>query len=258
MQGKGGVGKTTVAMFLIQSLRHYANDIEKETGQKINIIGVDTDPVNQTFASFESLNISPVFLMGQDNEVDPLKFDVLVDAILSTTDNFVIDTGATNYLPTFNYIKNNDILDILHDQGKQTFIHVPISGGQATIDTLEELKELTKEFNNAHIVIWENKHYGQINLKDNIPYKDNPDYSEAIKKSIGTIVLEKFDPKTTGRLYETMTSELKTFDDVFNDPKTPFMTKRRLMSTFNAISEQVIDLLNKNVNVQKKVNKKGS
>ena len=187
MQGKGGVGKTTIAMFLIQALRNYAKDLPNE---QMNVIGIDTDPVNQTFASFRSLQISPVFLMGADNEVDPLKFDVLVDAILSTDDNFVIDTGATNYLPTFNYIKNNDILDIFHEKGKKTFIHVPVSGGQATIDTLEELNEITKTFTNAKIVIWENQHYGQINLKNNMSYEDDPNYSTAINKTIGTIILE--------------------------------------------------------------------
>lgn len=237
MQGKGGVGKTTVAYILIQALQNIADN---DAGKPAQVVGIDTDPVNQTFSSFSSLKATAIDILGDDNEVNPLQFDVIIEAILNAPDScFVIDNGATSYLPVFNYLKNNDIVDILADQGKTTYIHVPVSGGQAALDTLEELKRMTEEFPKAKIIIWENNHFGKIQEPVGTYFRENPEYTSTIKNAAGTVVLEKLDAKTTGYLYEKMTSELKTFADVACDPKEPFMTKQRLKKLFNGLSNQI-------------------
>jgi shikimate kinase len=230
MQGKGGVGKTTIAMFLLQALQQY-------TPKKI--YGIDTDPVNQTFASFKTLGVEPVFIMGEDNEVNPLKFDTLVDAILADNNNFVIDTGATSYLPTFNYLKNTEIIDLLREHKKTIYIHVPISGGQATADTISELNDLATTFKGAKLVIWENQFFGEIDTS----FNENKAYINTLKIAIGRIVLKKLDPKTDGFLYTKMTSELKGFADVINDTTVSFMTRRRMGKLFNELTEQIIAVI---------------
>lgn len=233
LQGKGGVGKTTIALFVLQVLQRYSTS---------KVYGIDTDPVNQTFASFSSLGVEPVFLMDEDNEINPLKFDTLIDAILAGQDNFVIDTGATSYLPTFNYLKNTQIIDILNEQGKTTFIHVPISGGQATGDTIAELNDLASTFQNAKLVIWENQFFGKINES----FYENQNFINTIKNALGVIVLQKLDPKTDGYLYAQMTSQLKSFADIINDNSQSFMTKRRISNIFDNLCEQTMEVIGKN------------
>lgn len=236
MQGKGGVGKTTVAYMLIQALQNMPDSAEKP----VKVVGIDTDPVNQTFASFPSLHATPIDILGEDNEVNPLAFDTIVEAVLNAPDCcFVIDNGATSYLPVFNYLKNNDIVNIFKGMGKTTYLHVPVSGGQAALDTLQELKEMVNTFPDAKIIIWENQHFGKINEPVNVYFRDNTEYAATVKAAKGTVVLEKLDPKTTGFLYEKMTSELKTFADVANDSSEPFMTKQRLKKLFDSIAEQI-------------------
>jgi len=238
MQGKGGVGKTTVAMLLLQVLQQFCST---------KVYGIDTDPVNQTLASFKSLAVQPVFIMGEDNEVDPLRFDKLIDSILiADKNNFVIDTGATSYLPTINYLKNTELIDLFYENKKETFIHVPISGGQATADTIAELKELSDTFPKAKLVIWENQYFGEITAE----FRNSDEFKKSIKNAIATVILKKLDPKTDGFLFSKMTSELKSFADIINDKEVSFMTRRRLQKIFNDIAIQITNIFQINSDKQ--------
>ncbi|WP_455474103.1 nucleotide-binding protein [Bartonella sp. B30(2025)] len=47
LQGKGGVGKSLVASLVMQYLLENKTDVR----------GIDTDPVNQTFANYKNFNV---------------------------------------------------------------------------------------------------------------------------------------------------------------------------------------------------------
>ena len=66
LQGKGGVGKSMIAVMLYQAIRHFEKDVT----------AYDTDPVNATLASFKEFNATPLNVM-KDGNIDPRKFDVL-------------------------------------------------------------------------------------------------------------------------------------------------------------------------------------
>ena len=64
LQGKGGVGKTTVSTFITQYVKDYL---------KQDYLAIDTDQVNASFASFKGLNVETIkFLLS-----------LLIDSILS-------------------------------------------------------------------------------------------------------------------------------------------------------------------------------
>ncbi|WP_308620459.1 P-loop NTPase [uncultured Desulfovibrio sp.] len=71
LQGKGGVGKSMIAVMLCQTLRHFGKEV----------IAFDTDPVNATLAGFKEFNVTSLDVM-QDGNINPRKFDILLEALV--------------------------------------------------------------------------------------------------------------------------------------------------------------------------------
>src|SRR5688572_15894020 len=93
LQGKGGVGKSFVASILAQYFR--------ERNKKVKC--VDTDPVNQTFAQYRDLGVQRLDLLV-DGAIDQRAFDGLVEQLLTEDGLFVVDNGASTFIPMWNYM----------------------------------------------------------------------------------------------------------------------------------------------------------
>src|SRR5688572_10660929 len=87
LQAKGWIGKSFVSTLLAQ---HILN----ETGA---VRCFDTDQENTTFAHYEGLKVRHITLVYDSRLVDPKKFDVLMQTLLTEAGNFVIDTGANTF-----------------------------------------------------------------------------------------------------------------------------------------------------------------
>src|SRR5438876_9627819 len=93
LQGKGGVGKTLVASILVQYFR--------ERGK--TVCPVDTDPVNHSLAQYRELGVEPLEVL-RDGRVDQRKFDVLLERLLTESGIFVVDSGASTFIPLWYYM----------------------------------------------------------------------------------------------------------------------------------------------------------
>jgi len=95
-QGKGGVGKSVVASFLVQALRHLGKEVTP----------FDTDPVNASLASYADFQAIRIELV-LDGIVDTSAFDVLLDGLyaLPQDAHAVVDNGASSFLALNNYFR---------------------------------------------------------------------------------------------------------------------------------------------------------
>src|SRR6267154_1956975 len=93
LQGKGGVGKSLVSAILSQYL--------SSTGQ--DVVAIDADPVNQTLAEYHGLEVSRLNLL-KEGSVDRREFDLLMERILAESGTFVVDTGASTFIPLWHYV----------------------------------------------------------------------------------------------------------------------------------------------------------
>ncbi len=59
LQGKGGVGKTTISTFITQYIKDHL---------KKDYLAIDTDQVNASFASFKALNVEHLNIM-ENNQI---------------------------------------------------------------------------------------------------------------------------------------------------------------------------------------------
>ena len=147
LQGKGGVGKSYITTIFAQYLKDYKN---------IEISGADTDPVNRSFAGIKKLNALPVDIIEND-AISQSKFDSIFELMLTDENStFIIDNGASTFLPFTKYIKDNGVIEMFEEAQKEVFIHTVIVGGQSQNDTLQGLLtlfDLIKDSNNVKLVI---------------------------------------------------------------------------------------------------------
>src|SRR5262249_2939645 len=117
LQGKGGVGKSLVASILAQYL----------TTRGRTVKCIDTDPLNQTLLQYEALHVEHLKLL-RDGTVDQRGFDHLIDRVLTEDGVFVVDNGSSTFIPLWHYILQNDVLRLLHDAGRNLYVHTVITG----------------------------------------------------------------------------------------------------------------------------------
>ncbi|HBB3820621.1 TPA: conjugal transfer protein TraL, partial [Escherichia coli] len=137
LQGKGGVGKSFATAILAQ---YFIDENHMD-----NIVVGDTDPVNTTTVKVKRLN-ADLIQITENSKVIQSKFDPMFESMLTNSQNtFVIDNGASTFLPLIQYFNDNCVMDMFEDVEQDVYIHTVIVGGQALADTLqgfEELKEL--------------------------------------------------------------------------------------------------------------------
>ena len=73
LQAKGGIGKSFVSTLLAQHLLTEAGEVRC----------FDTDQENTTFAHYEALNVQHIAVANESRLVDPKKFDVLMEMLLT-------------------------------------------------------------------------------------------------------------------------------------------------------------------------------
>src|SRR6201985_53831 len=126
LQGKGGVGKSLVASVLAQYLR--------EKGKEVRCI--DTDPVNRTFAQYSALGADRLNLRDEHNRIEQRAFDSLIERFLTEDGaTFVVDNGASTFLPLWHYLLENNAFDYLRQNGRKGYVDTVINRGPALLTT---------------------------------------------------------------------------------------------------------------------------
>jgi hypothetical protein len=232
LQGKGGVGKSLIASVLAQYLRHTGLDVRC----------IDTDPVNRTFAQYGALQADRLCLRDEHNRIDQRSFDALMERFLmedGTT--FVVDNGASTFLPLWHYLLENSALEYLRQHGRRVVVHTVITGGQALIDTLNGFHELAQTTQERNIVVWVNEYFGRVEAEGK-KFADMAAYRENAEKVCGAVVFTKRNQDTFGRDIEEMIAGKLTFEEAITGAKLPIMAKQRLKVVQRDLFEQLRSL----------------
>lgn len=159
LQGKGGVGKTTVSTFITQYVKDYL---------KQDYLAIDTDQVNASFASFKALKVEPLKIM-EDNKILDSGWEILASKLLNTDkSNIIVDNGASSFVPLMNYAYDNDLFNTLileeYNYAGNVFIHTVIVGGEGLGHTLAGLNTICNNFENSNIriIVWINEFLGKV------------------------------------------------------------------------------------------------
>lgn len=217
LQGKGGVGKSFVASTLAQ--------FKKYKGENIQCI--DTDPVNPTFAGYKALSVKQINIM-KDNEINSRNFDSLIELLASSTEDAVIDNGASSFIPLSHYLINNEVPMLLTDMGHELVVHTVITGGQALSDTVNGFAQLIKQFpGNTHFVVWLNPYWGLIEHEGK-SFEQMKAYLENKERISAMINIPVLKEETYGFDLNAMLQKRLTFDEAIASPSKTIMTRQRL------------------------------
>jgi hypothetical protein len=217
LQGKGGVGKSMGTATLAQFIA------ERRSMPRC----IDTDPVNATFAGYKALDVHRVELMEGD-EINPRKFDAMVELACSADSDVVIDNGASSFVPLAHYLIVNEVPAMLRDMGHRLVVHTVITGGQALVDTVSGFAQLVSQFPaEAEFVVWLNPYFGRIEHEGRT-FEQMKAYRDNKARVAALIQVPEFGPKTDGQDFAEMLQARRTFAEALASPDVPVMTKQRL------------------------------
>lgn len=231
LQGKGGVGKSFISSMLSQ----YFMD-----QKAIPLIVADTDPVNSTTAKVSRLNAGVIEIV-ENNTIVQSRFDKMFESILSDGNKtFVIDNGASTFLPLLKYFADNCVMEMFDDVDQDVYIHTIIVGGQAQADTLEgfeSIKDLVKN-TNVKIVVWFNEFQGipALNGKNIIEtnfLQKNIDYVS------GAVIIKNRKSDAFDSDIKKLSSESLTLIEALESESFGLMAKSRLKRVFNDVYTQL-------------------
>jgi hypothetical protein len=216
LQGKGGVGKSLVASILAQYFQ--------KRGEEPHCI--DTDPVNHTLSQYESLRPHRLELL-REGGIDQRGFDVLMEQLLTENGTFVVDNGASTFIPLWNYILENDVINVLQSAGRKLYVHTVVTGGQALVDTINGFRSVAESTTEQIIVVWLNEYFGKIE-RGGKKFEEMTAYQECEDKVFGSVHLVRRNQDTFGRDLEAVISQKLTLEEAIRDGHFTIMTKQRL------------------------------
>jgi hypothetical protein len=232
LQGKGGVGKSYISSLLAQFHRERGEDA----------LCIDTDPVNATFSGYRAFDVRRIELMN-GSQLDERQFDAMMEQILNEDRHFVIDNGASSFIPLSNYLIENNAIEMIADAGKAVIIHTVITGGQALMDTLGGFRQLVTQMpGEAAIVIWLNEFFGPIEA-DGKGFETMKVYTQHKDRVAGILRLQKQTGATFGKDVEQMLEQKLTFADAVQSPGFGLMSKQRLAMVRRTMFDQLATVI---------------
>ena len=228
LQGKGGVGKSMIAAVLAQ----YLTEHDRQP------MCIDTDPVNATLAGYTALPVRRIELMEGD-EINPRKFDAMVELIAPAQADVIVDNGAASFVPLASYLISNQVPVLFQDMGHELIVHTVITGGQALQDTMTGFVNLVEQFPaECQFAVWLNPYWGAVEFEGKT-FEQMRAYTANKERVSAIIHIPTLKAETYGRDLEDLLRTRRTFAEALDDPDLTIMTRQRLRIVQRQIFEQL-------------------
>ena len=217
LQGKGGVGKSMIAAVLAQY----------KLAKGVDLLCIDTDPVNATFSGYEALTVRRLDILEGD-EINSRNFDALVELASRHDGDVIIDNGASSFVPLSHYLVSNQVPALLGEMGFDVVVHTVITGGQALLDTLNGFSQLVTQYpKECTFVVWLNPFWGPIEHEGK-GFEQLKVYLANKNKIAAIVTLPFLKAETHGRDFSEIQQERLTFDQAQAQARFSIMMRQRL------------------------------
>jgi hypothetical protein len=179
---------------------------------------IDADSVNRSLGQYKALVAEKLDLMNQDGLIERSRFDRLVDRFAAEDTVFVVDTGATAFLPFWTYIVEAEMIRVLGEAGRKVYVHVPISGGEMLNDTLLGFKTLATGAADKRLVLWINEYFGPV-AREGKAFNQTQVYLDYEAKVLASVGIPQRSPDTFGDTIRRMRARKMTFQDAIASPE---------------------------------------
>lgn len=230
LQGKGGVGKSVVASWLAQYFR----------SKDLFVTCIDTDPVNATLTQFKDLNAEHLNVLKAGG-INEKQFDALVERVCSREGIYIVDTGATTFVPLWHYMLEHQLFHFLVDQGRRVFVHLVVTGGQGMQDTLAGFKRVAETAPDKSIVVWLNEYFGEVE-RDGKRFEDLQLAQQFAAQLAGAVLIRERNRNTFGDDIKLMLQGFLTFDAAIRSEQFGLVSKQRLTIVRRDLFDQLDNL----------------
>jgi len=165
--------------------------------------------------------------MEGDN-VDPRKFDNLVELISKSKTDVIIDSGASTFVGLSHYLISNRVSTMLKENGHELVIHTVVTGGQALSDTLNGFNKIMKQFpGDVSFIVWLNLFWGKVEMNGK-DFESMKAYVDNKSRVSALLRIPEYKPETFGRDLREMLQDKLTFDEAIAKPEILIMVRQRL------------------------------
>jgi len=228
LQGKGGIGKSVVASWLAEFL----------IGRGQAVCCIDGDPVNRSLGQYRALAAEKLDLVNQDGLVQRSRYDALLERFATDDGVFLVDSGATAFMPFWTYIVEGDMIGVLRQAGREVYVHIPISGGEMLNDTLLGFKTLAETAREKSLVLWINEYFGPV-AREGKSFSQMQVYVENQEKVLASVGIPQRSPDTYGETVRLMREKKMTFGEAIASPDFMLAQKSRLHIVRRDLFEQL-------------------
>jgi hypothetical protein len=228
LQGKGGVGKSLVASWLAEFLI--------SRGQAVRCI--DGDPVNRSMGQYKAFGAEKLDLLNQDGVLQRTRYDKLMERFLGEHAVYVVDSGATAFLPFWTYVVESDAVELLRRAGRTVYIHIPISAGEMLNDTLLGFKTLAASATDRILVVWINEYFGPVS-RDGKTFNQMQVYLDNQDKVVASVAIPERNRDTFGESIRMMRERKLTFEEAVSSGDFGLMDRYRLERVRRELFEQL-------------------
>jgi hypothetical protein len=222
LQGKGGVGKSVIALVLTQYLRD----------KGMTVACFDGDPLNQTFAGFAALGVTKIDFLENGEKgrrINPRRFDDLIEQIAAqpADSHVIVDTGSSAFVSLLHYLVTHDAFAVLENMGHEILVHTVVTGGQMLLDTLHGSSQLVKQLDGVRFVVWLNPYWGPV-IEDGKTFEQMKGYQDIKKRIEAVIALPSYTDELFPQDIATMLKNRLTFKQAIESPDLTLMSRHRL------------------------------
>jgi CobQ/CobB/MinD/ParA nucleotide binding domain len=217
LQGKGGIGKSVIASWLAEYL--------VKTGKKVHCI--DGDPVNRSLAQYKSLNAEKLDLINEEGLIVRIRYDALLERFATEDGIFVVDSGATAFLPLWSYIVETEVIRVLRETGRKLYVHCVVSGGEMLSDSLLGFDTLAKSTPDRNVIVWINEYFGPV-ARDGKTFDQMNVFQKHADKVFGSIGIPQRSSDTFGATVLLMREKKLTFEEAIQSDQFMLAQKSRL------------------------------
>lgn len=229
LQGKGGIGKSFIAVMLAQFFKSKGADLKS----------FDTDQENTTFSHYKALGAQHIPVMNESRTIDAKRFDALMEKLLTEDGTFVIDNGANTFSPLLAYMVENNVISFLTENGKKVYLHTVVGGGDTLADTANGFNSIAQGIEDAPVVLWLNEHFGPMKTDEGKDFTETKVFKANQARLHGVVSLQARNHQTYGDDIKKMNTKRLTVEEIMQSPDFALMEKQRIRNVAKDVFGQL-------------------
>ncbi len=217
---KGGIGKSFIAALMAQYITDNVEDAK--------LICLDMDMKNATFSRYETLG-AELIDVRTDGDIDRSKFDLMINRVMTADEDAIIiaDVGSNVYVPMTDYMRVNEVYEMVMNQGVEIMLHIPIVGGGDLFPTLQTLDEIMGDTpDDVMIAVWINQKNGRVEYQGKM-FEESDRYMDYRKRIMAVTYIPFWRPDMQINV-AAMLEDSITFDQALRMDTFDMMSKQRL------------------------------